>query len=334
MPIYSMPSLKKLATLATLGLSLLFPVGVHADDIQDINQLFRKGDLNGALSRANQSLAKNPKDAQVRFLKGLVLADLNKTSEAIQVFTTITDDYPELPEPYNNLAVLYASQGKYDAAKNALEMAIRTHPSYATAHENLGDLYAKMASQAYDKALQIDSGNKTAQTKLSFIKDMMSGQPRKTAPAKAPAPSASQPVAVVTSKAPVLSATTKPEATTPTKPTTASTEPADPVEFVQSWAKAWSDKDVDAYLAHYSPDFSPSGASYSDWAAQRRERISGAGRISVTARDIRVQRISSNRANVLFKQAYASDKLKSNSSKTLELEQVDGKWRILRESGR
>ncbi len=334
MPICSMSSLKKLASLTALGLSLLCPASVYADDIQAINQLLRKGDLNNALSRANQSLAKNPKDAQVRFLKGLVLADLNKTSEAIQVFTSITDDYPELPEPYNNLAVLYASQGKYDAAKNALEMAIRTHPSYATAHENLGDLYAKMASQAYDKALQIDGDNKTAQTKLALIKDMMSGQPRKTVATKSPATSAIPPTTAVASKSPAPLATTKPDTTAQTKPTAISTDSADSVEFVQAWAKAWSNKDVDTYLAHYSPDFSPSGMSYADWATQRRERISKAERISVTLRDISVQRVSSNRASVQFKQAYESGKLKNNSSKTLELELADGKWRILRESGR
>lgn len=334
MPICSMSSLKKLARLTALGLSLLSPVSIYADDLQDINQLLRKGDLNNALSRANQSLAKNPKDAQVRFLKGLVLADLNKTSEAIQVFTTITDDYPELPEPYNNLAVLYASQGKYDAAKNALEMAIRTHPSYATAHENLGDLYAKMASQAYDKALQIDGDNKTAQTKLALIKDMMSGQPRKTVAAKSPASSAISPVTAVASKSPVPLATNKPDTTAPTKPTAISTGSADPVEFVQAWAKAWANKDIDAYLAHYSPDFSPSGMSYADWGAQRRERIGKAERISVILSNISTQRISSNRATVQFKQAYESGKLKNNSSKTLELELADGKWRILRESGR
>ncbi|HEX7970921.1 MAG TPA: tetratricopeptide repeat protein, partial [Thiobacillus sp.] len=132
---------------------------VRASEIQDINLQFRKGDLAGALDHANRYLANNPKDAQARFLKGLILADQGKTNDAIAVFTGLTEDYPELPEPYNNLAVLYALQSKYDAAKNALEMAIRAHPDYATAHENLGDLYAKMASIAYDKALALDSKN-------------------------------------------------------------------------------------------------------------------------------------------------------------------------------
>ena len=85
-----MPSLQSFARLFAVVLCLSFSTGVAADDVQDINQLFRKGELNTALTRANQFLAKNPKDAQVRFLKGLILADLGKSAEAIQVFTAIT----------------------------------------------------------------------------------------------------------------------------------------------------------------------------------------------------------------------------------------------------
>ncbi len=324
MPTPTMPGLKKLLGLLALSACLMAPTQIFANDIQEINQMFRKGDLNGALARANQVLAKNPKDAQARFLKGLALADLNRTGEAIQVFTSITNDYPELPEPYNNLAVLYASQGKYDAARNALEMAIRTHPSYATAHENLGDLYAKMASQAYDKALQIDSGNKTAQTKLSLIKEMMSGQPRKTS-AKPAVTAATASAATTTAAVPARNAPA---------PTTATGGFADVVETVQAWAKAWSSRDVEAYLGFYSPDFTPAGMNYADWAAQRRERVGGTGRISVVASNIQVQRVSAKRATVNFRQSYQSDKLKTTSQKTLDMELVDGKWRILRESGR
>lgn len=312
-------------------LCLSFATGIQADDVQDINQLFRKGELNTALTRANQFLAKNPKDAQVRFLKGLILTDLGKSAEAIQVFTGITEDYPELPEPYNNLAVLYAAEGKYDAAKNALEMAIRTHPSYATAHENLGDLYARMASQAYDKALQIDNSNKTAQTKLALIKEMMSSKPL---PKTVASTANNKPAPVVAQAAP---ATAKPA------PAPAETKPAQPaaakptvgiVETVQSWAKAWSSQDVDGYLAHYAPDFTPENMSHSTWAAQRRDRIASAKSIKVIARDIQVKRISPSRAEARFKQTYQSDRFTSSSSKTLELALIDGQWLIVRESGR
>ena len=114
----------------------------------------------------------------MRFNKGLILTEQKKTADAIQIFSSLSEEYPDLPEPYNNLAVLYASQGQYEKAREALEAAIRTHPSYSTAHENLGDIYAKMASQAYGKAFQLDKGNAAAQTKLSLIKDLFANRPR------------------------------------------------------------------------------------------------------------------------------------------------------------
>jgi Flp pilus assembly protein TadD len=171
---------------------MLASLPVQADEIQDINQQFRKGELTSALDHADRYLAKNPKDAQVRFLKGLILDDLGRTNEAIEVLKALTEDYPELREPYNNLAVLYASQGKYDDARNALDMAIRAHPGYATAHENLADIYAKMAAIEYDKALALDSKNTTAQTKLRLIETMLGGQIIKPATAM-PAAGSSRP---------------------------------------------------------------------------------------------------------------------------------------------
>jgi len=146
-------------------------------DYQSIRSLIQQNHLADALNRVNQLIAQNPHDAKARFLKGLILAEQNKTTDAIAVMTGLTEDFPELPEPWNNLAVLYAAQGKYGQAQHALEMAIHTNPSYATANENLGDLYARMASQAYDKALQIDKSNPKIYTKLALIKEIVTGKP-------------------------------------------------------------------------------------------------------------------------------------------------------------
>lgn len=169
---------------AIIASVMLASLPVQADEIQDINLQFRKGELPAALEHANRYLAKNPKDAQARFLKGLILTDQGKTNDAIDVLKSLTEDYPELREPYNNLAVLYASQGRYEAARNALEMAIRAHPDYATAHENLGDIYAKMAVIEYGKVVALDSKNTTAQTRLRLIQTMLGGQATKPAAAK------------------------------------------------------------------------------------------------------------------------------------------------------
>jgi tetratricopeptide (TPR) repeat protein len=151
-----------------------------ADEVQAITRQFSAGDLDGALTRADAYLVKHPQDAQMRFLKGLILADQGATGEAIAVFTALTEEFPELPEPYNNLAVLYAAQDQFQEAQFALEAAIRAYPDYATAHENLGDIYARMAWAAYDKALALDGKNAAAQAKLAQIKSMLGAQQLKS----------------------------------------------------------------------------------------------------------------------------------------------------------
>lgn len=308
---------------------ILVSAPVLANEVQDINQQFRKGDLAGALDRANRYLAKNPKDAQARFLKGLILADQGKTNDAITVFTALTEDYPELPEPYNNLAVLYASQSKFDAAKNALEMAIRTHPSYATAHENLGDLYAKMASLAYDKALALDSKNAAAQTKLALIQDMIGGQPRKSAAVR-PTAATPKPAAVAAAPKPAVVAakpTAEPAASQPAA-ANAGIEAA-----VTRWAQAWSARDVDAYLAAYAGNYAPPGMTRTSWEAQRRARIAAPKEIDVQISDLKIEQ-QGDTASASFRQAYRSDRLTSTVTKTLKLALQGGAWRIVGETSR
>ncbi|MDB5856439.1 MAG: hypothetical protein JWQ76_128, partial [Ramlibacter sp.] len=171
--------------LAVFTAALLAGGGIaRADEYSDVNQLLRSGKLAEALGKADQHLAAKPKDPQMRFMKGVIQTESGKTNDAIATFQKLTEDYPELPEPYNNLAVLYAGQAQFDKARAALEMAIRTNPSYATAHENLGDVYAKLASQAYSRALQLDAGNAQVQPKLALIRELFSTSPRMPAAAR------------------------------------------------------------------------------------------------------------------------------------------------------
>lgn len=299
---------------------------------QEVSRLLKAGQLDQAMSRADAFLSSKPKDAQMRFLKGLILTEQNKSNDAIQVFTRLTEDYPELPEPYNNLAVLYAAQGQYEKARTALEMAIRTHPSYATAHENLGDVYAKLASQAYDKALQLDSNNPTAQTKLSLARDLIGGG--RTRPTPAPAtkpvpistPSATTPPP--TAAAAPLAAANKPE---PAPSAKAGNTEDEILTAVNHWARAWSSQDVKTYLAAYGPDFvPPKGVNRKAWEQDRKARIEGKRKIEVTIQDPKVE-ISGSNATVKFRQIYHAKGLNSNSRKTLNLVKVNGKWLIKQE---
>lgn len=150
-----------------------FCASVFADDYEPVNQLLRGGQLQQAMARADAYLAKNPRDPQMRFLKALIQQDGGQRDAAIASYVALTQDYPELPEPYNNVAVLYASRGDFEKARDALEMATRNSRSYATAHENLGDVYARLAEQSYRQALQLDAGNTALAPKLTLIRQLI-----------------------------------------------------------------------------------------------------------------------------------------------------------------
>ena len=326
--------------LCSVAIALAAAGPAFGQSLQDIGKLMKQGQNTQALEQVDQYLAGKPKDAQGRFLKGLILTELNRTNDAVAVFQKLTEDYPELPEPYNNLAVIYAQQKQYEKAKQALEMAIRTHPSYATAHENLGDIYARMASQAYDKALQIDSSNTSAQTKLSMIRDLMSVNAR---PAQVAA--ATKPVVVAAAPAPARPVEAKPADTKPaeppkpaeakpaTAPVKAGGDPAaDAAKSIEAWAAAWSHKDAKTYLAHYAADFkTPDGMPRAKWEAERTMRVTKPGEISVSVEELRVSSEGADKATAHFRQRYKSANLKGSGYKTLELVRRDGQWLIVQE---
>lgn len=138
---------------------------------EEITALTQQGQLEQALERAEAHLQKNPRDVQVRFMRGVLLSDLKRPTDAMAVFEAMTQDFPELPEPYNNLAVLHAAQGRYEQARSLLQRATAVQPNYVTAHENLGDLYMAMAAQAYEQALKLDAGNRALQDKLKLARE-------------------------------------------------------------------------------------------------------------------------------------------------------------------
>ena len=205
-------SLRRRVT-ATVATALLVGASTAYANNADITSLLQGSQPEQALKLIDQRLSATPKDPQLRFLQGVAFAMANKNKEAIDTFTQLTKEFPELPEPYNNLAVLYANQNQLDKSRQALEQAIRTNPSYSTAHENLGDIYAKLASQAYSKALQLDGSHaQSVQPKLALIHDLFStgqAQAQAQAQALAKAPSAPAPVTATATQA-VSSSTTAP----------------------------------------------------------------------------------------------------------------------------
>src|SRR5664279_4044576 len=322
-PISQTPSLARLSAII-LGLVLSVSISfANAQTLPEVQRLMKQNQMPQALEKIDLYISTKPKDAQGLFLRGLILTEMGRSADAIAVFTKLTEDFPELPEPYNNLAVLYAQQKQYDKARTALEMAIRTHPSYSIAHENLGDVYAKLASQAYDKALQLDSSNTATQTKLSMIKELIStsskpgtkpsataippaAEPVKTAAVDAPkpAPVTPPPAAKPVEKTPEPVASPKaPEVKTPVeKPADTSGVEADVTKALQGWANAWSRKDVKTYLAYYASDFqTPKGMARKAWEAERTQRIDKPGKLQVSVDEIKVS-LADDKATVRFRQ--------------------------------
>jgi tetratricopeptide (TPR) repeat protein len=322
-------ALRILCLAAALSVS-----AAHADDYADVNILVRAGKLAEALTKADQYLAGKPRDPQMRFIKGVIQTEAGKPADAIATFTQITQDYPELPEPYNNLAVLYAGQSQFDKARAALEMAIRTNPSYATAHENLGDVYAKLASQAYSKALQLDGGNTGVQPKLALIRTLFAPDAKGQKPGTNPqssGPVTAAPVVKAPAAAPATPPTAAPAAP-PAAPAASTGAEKDVEAAVRGWAAAWAAKDMTGYLGSYGKEFDPPGSvGRKTWEEDRRSRIMGKSSISVKLSDLAVS-VNGGKAVAKFKQAYSADSLNVSSRKTLELVKAGDRWVIVRES--
>jgi hemoglobin-like flavoprotein len=363
----------------------------HADTMQDVRQMVKEGRTPPALKQLDKFLTSSPNDVQARFLKGVILTETNKLGEAIAIFTKLTEDHPELPEPFNNLAVIYARQQQYDKAKQALEMAIQTHPAYATAHKNLEDVYARLASQAYDRALQMDSLKGSAPVKLATIKELTSknrvalaalptrpsqvevasidtviGEANSPDEKLTPIAPADPPVSAVTIK-PLEGAVTpepaklaevqplletlgrpvtepkpvdalpaepkpapKPALANPGKPIQSSVV-GDVTKELTGWLAAWSEKNVEIYLAHYAEDFqTPGGEPRAVWESERTARIRKPGAIQVTYENLQIV-VDGTIATAKFRQHYQSAKLKTGTSKILELVHRDGRWFIQQE---
>jgi tetratricopeptide (TPR) repeat protein len=295
MDIRKFASFRKLVPAVIAAAVLCAPV--FADDISDVSALLRAKQYATALAKTDAHLADRPDDSQMRFLRGLALTGMGRREEAISHFTKLSSDDPTMPEPYNNLAVLYAAGGEYDKARVALESAVRVNPAYALAHENLANMYVQLAIQSYAAMLKLEPDNADVRAKQALL---LSAIDRRDEPAAADA------TAVPNQKAQVVTA-------------------------IQKWAKAWSARDVAAYLDFYSPDFhTPHNMPRADWEAERRTRLKKNSFINVAVGVPEVS-IEGTTATATFYQRYRSKHFSSSDRKTLIWEKRGEKWKIVRE---
>jgi ketosteroid isomerase-like protein len=366
-PLHRTRTLWYLASALSVGACLTGPASAQpaptsstaaGNDAAEIQRLIKDGQHTQALKLIDEYLARTPKDPQMRFRRGVALSMLDRKAEALSVFQKLVDDHPDMPAPFNNMAVIYGAQGDYEKARSALERAIRTNPAYATAYQNLGDVYAQLASQAYTKALQLDKNDTSVQPKLSLLRELTSSPtgtsaatvaavkpvaapvaPAVTvAQAPAPAPVVKPTVAPPpVSSAVVVAAKPAPTPTPPPKPAVAEPKPAanataDVENAVKAWASAWSRRDMAGYVGAYASDFAGQAGSHKAWEQERRDRIANKKSISVGVSDLKVT-VSGDKASARFRQTYEGGALAISSRKTLEfVRNAAGKWVIRQES--
>ena len=280
-------------------------------DISKLNKLIEEKNYIEAKKIVEQLLDSDKENPQLLFINGVLLSELDEIDKAINVFVSLTKSHPTLPEPYNNLAVLYAQSGNFDLARTALEKSIKTHPSYATAHVNLGDLYTRMASESYNQALQIDKSNKNAKTKLSLIKKLFNFQPIDKNIVLAQDTNKTQSFNEVKDKQEDINEKI--------------------FEMIENWKNAWMSQNFDQYIGHYSDNFKNNkGMDIEKWKQFRKPRIVNKPSINLKLENIEISK-NKNLFSVSFIQIYQSGNIDSTTKKTLLIELVDGQLKIVNE---
>jgi tetratricopeptide (TPR) repeat protein len=284
-----------------MSAAALVSISAHADEAADVSALLQAKRYDAALAKTSAYLQKNPRDPQMRFLQGVSLTSLGRQAEAISVFTALTADYPNMAEPYNNLAVLHAAARDYDNARAALEKAVRADPGYVTAYENLGDLYLQLANQAYTKVTQLSPDNANAKQRRALLSKLNGRAAEEALPEQHPPAPKEQ------------------------------SEQATVLAVVKDWARAWSARDVTTYLNYYAPEFeTPKHEPRPAWETKRRALIKDKSKIEVTVESPQVS-IRDRLATVKYRQIYVSDRHVSKEHKILVLRRYDDGWKIIEE---
>lgn len=152
-----------LATLATVALLAALAIApARADDLASSQRLWLAGQKTQAIEQVEQALTRTPDDLQLRFALGVMRMELGERDKAKSIFTRLTQEFPDLADPYNNLAVLHAAAGELDEAQAALEQALRLQPEHAQAQENLGDVLMRLALRAYQRAQKLSLASSEA----------------------------------------------------------------------------------------------------------------------------------------------------------------------------
>jgi Flp pilus assembly protein TadD len=161
------------AALLVLASALAIPAAVLADTAEEVRLLMTRGEHAAALQLAQRDAEARPRDPQARFLQGVVLMEMGRDDEALALFANLTQLYPELPDPMNNIALLHARAGRLDQAMTALQAALRSDPGHRTARANLGQVHLMLAVQAWERVAASGPLEPALQRKLEAARTLV-----------------------------------------------------------------------------------------------------------------------------------------------------------------
>ncbi|MCP4334459.1 MAG: tetratricopeptide repeat protein [Gammaproteobacteria bacterium] len=304
-------------------LCLLLPgATLAAASTQQLQLLVEQKKFVKAVNEGNDILQQDPTDARARFLTAYSYQMTAITDKAISLYQGLIRDHPTLPEPRNNLAMIYLEQGDYDRASQMLVSAINTRIGYAIAYANLSQVYKSIASEAYRRAISqsTEPAEYTHDIELTAITwlDIQN-------PATAPQ------IASLTVSKPVQEEQLAKDIATTQSVVNAANEDTRLIEKVRNWALAWSSKDFDNYRESYATGYRDKFNTHEQWIKHRRERIVRPGKIKVEVSDFAVRQRGTNRASVNFTQAFSSPSYSDRVVKRLDFERVGSQWKIAAE---
>lgn len=276
------------------------------------------GDYAGALDIVEERLGTQPREPELLFIKALTLTMLDRWDDASLIFKQLARNYPQLPEPANNLAVIQARRGDYRAAQQTLHKLLERHPSYAPAHENLGDVLTAQAEAQYRRALELGTADATLRGKLGMLKSL-NGLPSTREDSDFSPASPSAPVAQPGFLA--------------MQSTPGDAKQVEEIRAVlEGWRANWMDGRVERYLAYYSSDFvPPRRLTRTQWEKQRRVRVVPERRAQITLSDVRMDFRGDELVTLVLRQDYRSPRYTDSVIKKIQLRREDGVWKILRE---
>lgn len=273
------------------------------------------------LDALDAELQQAPDNIPRRFMKAVALSELGRHTEALDLLMQLSREVPAAPEPLNNMAVLYAKQGRLEEARQALTLALEKDPDFTTAHENLGDVHARLAEAAYEKVLQLAPGHASVMPKLQLMAQSV----------HLPGGLAFRAPASIAARVPGVAQASVPASPAGQGAAALRAETLAVEAVIRAWAAAWSRRDATAYLRYYAPEFTPAGLTRAAWDVQRRERIAGKTSILVRVNDLQVT-VQGDQAHARFIQHYTAGPYRSRDQKSLRLVRATDGWKILGEA--